>query len=135
MRELLVVLDGLVVGLRGARRRALDGLLGDIRRKWEAADQEITALRNQTYNDRHKVGDLERERRGLQKRIATLETEHKAEVAKYKAALADVAKDLAKTGSAKDLVAAAKAAGQDSLGLVNDPETVAILEAKAKANQ
>ncbi len=97
VEELLVLLEGLVAGLRGARKKALDRVLPELRRNLKTLHDEHTAVHQQAYNGRHAVDGLERERRGLQKRIATLEAEHKAEIEKYKAALVDIAKDLINT--------------------------------------
>jgi len=94
IEELLVLLDGLVAGLRGARKKALDSVLAELRYNWKALHEEHAAAHSRAYNDRHAVESLERERRGLQKRIAALEAGHKAELERYKAALANVAKDL-----------------------------------------
>lgn len=96
-KESLMLLEGLVAGLRGARKKALDHTLADLKGAMEALGKEVESLHRRAYNDHHEVDSLERERRGLQKRIATIEAEHKATLAKYKAALADVAKDLINT--------------------------------------
>jgi uncharacterized coiled-coil DUF342 family protein len=94
MEELQTLLEGLVVGLRGQRRKALDGVVASLRSNLKEMRREADSLHRRAYDNHYSVDSLERERRGLQKRIATLEAEHRATVAKYKAALADVAKDL-----------------------------------------
>lgn len=96
-QELLTLLEGLVAGLRGTRKKALDSVLADLKSNLKAVHEEVTSMYRQAYNDHHAVAGLERERRGLQKRIVALETEHKATLAKYKAALVDISKDLINT--------------------------------------
>src|SRR5574343_2077658 len=104
IEELLVLLAGLAAGIRGARKKALDSVLADFRYNWKALREEHAAVHSRAYNDRHAVESLERERRGLQKRIVTLEAEHKADLARYKAALADIARDLVAAPADKEIL-------------------------------